>query len=282
VTPLPRLPATRYVVPLREGGTLPAVVETGDGRLWVVKFRGAGQGARALIAEILAGELARELDLPVPPLAIVEVPDSLGRTERDPEIQDLLRASRGVNVGVAYLEGAFNFDPRAAGDRVSAEMATRLVWFDALVTNPDRSPRNPNLMIHRGEPWLIDHGAALYAHFSWDRVDEARTQAPFPRIAEHVALGLAGDVEEVDAELASRLLDGGLRRALDRIPEELLADPLLAGEFPSVEAHRDRYRDYLELRLRPESDGLRPFSREAEILRRAYRAIRPHALEARR
>lgn len=258
------------------------MVETGDGRLWVVKFRGAGQGARALIAEVLVGELARELDLPVPPLAIVDVPDSLGRTERDPEIQDLLRASRGVNVGVAYLEGAFNFDPRAAGDRVSIEMATRLVWFDALVTNPDRSPRNPNLMIHQGEPWLIDHGAALYAHFSWDRVDEARARAPFPRIADHVALGLAGDLRAADAELAARLLDGGLRRALERIPLELLADPLLAGEFPSVEAHRDRYRTYLETRLRPEPDGLRSFAREAEALRQAHRASRPRALEARR
>jgi hypothetical protein len=282
VTPLPRLPATRYVVPLREGGTLPAVVETEDGGLWVVKFRGAGQGARALIAEVLVGELARELGLPVPALAVVEVPDSLGRTERDPEIQDLLRASRGVNVGVAYLEGAFNFDPQAAGDRVSTGLATRLVWFDALVTNPDRSPRNPNLMIHRGEPWLIDHGAALYAHFSWERVDEARMQAPFPRIADHVLLGRAGDLREADAALSARLLDGGLDRALARIPSELLADPLLAGEFDSEDAHRSRYRHYLETRLQPGPDGLRPFVREAESLRQVHRSRPPRALEARR
>jgi hypothetical protein len=276
--PLPRLSATRYVVPLREGGTLPAVVEVEDGGLWVAKFRGAGQGARALIAEVLVGELAREAGLPVPPLAILDLPASLGRTERDPEIQDLLRASRGVNVGIAYLEGAFNFDPRAAGALIPQELATALVWFDALVTNPDRSPRNPNLMIHGGRPWLIDHGAALYPHFAWDRVGDDTARAPFPRIAGHVLLGRAGDVGAVDAELAARLLGGGLARAIDRIPAELLLDPLLDGEFPSEPAHRDRYRSYLESRL----EAPRAFATVAEEARRAHQAASPRALEARR
>jgi hypothetical protein len=266
------------VVPLREGGTLPAVVEAGDGGLWVVKFRGAGQGARALIAEILVGELARELGLPVPPMALVEVPEALGRTERDPEIQDLLRASRGANVGVRYLEGAFNFDLRAAGDLVSEALATDLVWFDALVMNPDRSPRNPNLMVHEGRPWLIDHGAALYPHFAWDRVDEASTRAPFPRIVEHVLLGRSGDLLAGDRERAATLLEGGLDRALARVPDELLADPLLAVEFPSVEAHRDRYRDWLRTRL----EAPRAFASAAEEARRASRAAGPRRLEARR
>jgi hypothetical protein len=254
------------------------VVEVEDGGLWVAKFRGAGQGARALIAEVLVGELAREAGLPVPALAILDLPASLGRTERDPEIQDLLRASRGVNVGVAYLEGAFNFDPRAAGTLVPRELATALVWFDALVTNPDRSPRNPNLMIHGGRPWLIDHGAALYAHFAWDRVIEDAARAPFPRIAGHVLLGRAGDVAAVDAEIAARLLGGGLARAIDRIPSELLLDPLLEGEFASEAAHRDRYRSYLEARL----EAPRAFAAAAEEARRAHQAGSPRALEARR
>ncbi len=266
------------MVPLREGGTLPAVVEAEDGELWVAKFRGAGQGARALVAEILVGELAREAGLPVPPLAVLEVPESLGRTERDPEIQDLLRASRGVNVGIAYLEGAFNFDPRAAGDLVSPGFATALVWFDALVTNPDRSPRNPNLMVHGGATWLIDHGAALYPHFAWDRVDEARTRAPFPPISEHVLLGRSGDLLEIDAELAERLLGGGLERALARVPAELLADPLVADDFPSEAAHRDRYRRYLVTRLQ----APRAFATAAEEVRRARRAAPPRAFQARR
>ncbi|CAN5703988.1 hypothetical protein BH23GEM11_BH23GEM11_17060 [soil metagenome] len=270
------------MVPLREGGTLPAVVEAGDGGLWVVKFRGAGQGARALVAEVLVGELAREIGLPVPPMAIIEVPESLGRTERDPEIQDLLQASRGVNVGIAYLEGAFNFDGNAAGDLVSAELATRLVWFDAFVTNPDRSPRNPNLMIHGGKPWLIDHGAALYAHFNWERVDEARSRAPFPRIADHVLLGRAESIEAVDPELAERLIGGGVESALARVPEELLEDPLLAGEFASVEEHREAYRTYLKKRLSAGPGGRRPFAVAAEEVRLAHLAGQPRSLEARR
>jgi hypothetical protein len=286
------------------------VVETEEGGLWVVKFRGAGQGARALVAEVLVGALARALGLPVPKLAVVEVPESLGRTERDPEIQDLLRASRGANLGVAYLEGAFNFDPRAAADLVSPEMAADLVWFDALTTNPDRSPRNPNLMVHAGRPWLIDHGAALYPHFAWDRVTPEQAAAPFARIAEHVLLGLAGPILPEDEARAERLLGGvptaggadsvaaggdsggdggpgvtaasGLEAALAAIPDDFLEDPLLAGEFPDVAAHRDRYRRFLTARLAPDSEGFRPFARGAEEARLAHRASRPRKLEARR
>jgi len=275
---LPRRTATRYVVPLREGGTLPAVVEVEDGSLWVVKFRGAGQGARALIAEILVGELAREAGLPVPELAVILVPEALGRFERDPEIQDLLKASRGVNVGIRYLEGAFNFEPRAAGDLISPDLAARIVWFDAWVTNPDRTPRNPNLMIHDGRPWLIDHGAALYGHFNWQRVDAARTRAPFPHLERHVLLGRASGLDEADRELATRLDEDAVTRAIGRIPDELLADPLLAGEFDSGQAHRARYRDFLLERLQ----APRTFARAAETLRRAHRDRRPTPMEARR
>jgi len=276
--PLPRLMATRYVVPLREGGSLPAVVETEEGGLFVVKFRGAGQGPRALIAEILVGELAREVGLPVPELALVEVGEGLGRGERDPEIQDLLRGSRGVNVGIRFLEGAFNFDPMAAGDLVDGEMARRLVWFDALVTNPDRTPRNPNLMVHRGRPWLIDHGAALFAHHGWDRVDHTRTLDPFPPIRDHVLLDRAVGVEEVDAAMAAMLSPEVVEGALERVPDSLLGDPLLSGEFPDPAAHRTRYREYLLTRLAPP----RPFAAEAAAAHARRLAHPPRPLSSRR
>jgi hypothetical protein len=219
--PLPVHTADRYVEPLREGGSLPAIVETSGG-LFVVKFRGAGQGPRALVAELLVGELARELGLPVPALALIDVDPDFGRSEPDPEIQDLLRASHGLNVGVEYLEGAFNFDPRAAGEYVSADLAAEIVWLDAFVTNPDRSARNPNLMIHDRKPWLIDHGAALYHHHDWDRVDAARIAAPFRMIGDHVLLALASDVGAADERLASRLGSDVFSRVVAGVPDDLM------------------------------------------------------------
>lgn len=220
---LRRHAARRYVEPLREGGSLPAVVDT-DGGLHVVKFRGAGQGAPALVAELIVGELAREAGLPVPGLVLVEVDPVFGRTEPDPEIQDLLRASHGTNVGVEYLEGAFNFDPRAAGEFIAPELAAEIVWLDAFVTNPDRTHRNPNLLIQGRRPWLIDHGAALYHHHDWSRVDEARTRAPFSRIGDHVLLAAAADPGEADDRIAARVDDGVWERVMGRVPDELL-DP---------------------------------------------------------
>ena len=184
---------------------MPAVVETESGGVFVVKFRGAGQGPRALLAELIVGQLALAAGLPVPELALVEVDPALGRGERDPEIQDLLKASQGMNVGLRYLEGAFNFDLSAAGDLVDPGLAADLVWFDALVTNPDRTARNPNIMIHEGRPWLIDHGAALFAHHAWSRVDDLRTRTPFEAIRDHVLLELASDLEEADSRMAARL-----------------------------------------------------------------------------
>ncbi len=275
---LPRLTATRYVVPLREGGTLPAVVEVEDGSLWVVKFRGAGQGARALIAEVLVGELAREAGLPVPAIAAIHVPEALGRLERDPEIQDLLKASRGVNMGIRYLEGALNYESRAVAELIPPELAARIVWFDAWITNPDRTPRNPNLMIHGGRPWLIDHGAALYGHFNWPRMDHARTVAPFRHLDRHVLLGRASSLEEVDREMMEHLGADSVDRALARIPDALLEDPLLGDEFSSTEAHRDRYRRFLVERL----ESPRAFVQEGEVLRKAQLSARPRHLEARR
>jgi hypothetical protein len=238
---LPRVRASRYVQPLREGGSLPAVVETDDG-LYVVKFRGAGQGPRALVAELIVGLVAEVLGLAVPRLAVVDIPEPFGRTEPDPEIQDLLRQSHGVNVGLRYLDGAFNFDARAAGDLVDTDFATRLVWLDAFVTNPDRTHRNPNLLVWDRRPWLIDHGAALYAHHDWATVDAERTRTPFPLIRDHVLLDRSDDLEAVDAEATAALDAGTLGRILAQVPDELLAPAEPAGA-------RDRYLEYLAARL---------------------------------
>ncbi|HYB41675.1 MAG TPA: HipA family kinase [Candidatus Methylomirabilis sp.] len=246
--------ATRYVQPLREGGSLPAVVDTDGGGLFVVKFRGAGQGAKALIAELVVGRLAQAVDLPVPELAIVDLSSAFGRSEPDPEIQDILRGSHGVNVGLRYLDGAFNFDAGAAAELITSELATRLVWFDALVTNPDRTHRNPNLLVWRRTPWLIDHGGALYAHHDWAAVDEARARTAFPLIRDHVLLDRAGDVLGIDAAMAAALDGDTVARVLAEVPDELLTDPVGCREFGSAEAARARYRDYLTARLRSPRD----------------------------
>lgn len=253
---LPHLHALRYVQPLREGGSLPAVVDTDDGH-FVVKFRGAGQGALALVAELVAGLLARRAGLPVPELALVEVAPVFGRSEPDPEIQDVLRGSHGTNVGLRYLDGAFNLDLLAAGELVGSDFAADLVWLDAWLTNPDRTARNPNLLVWQDSLWLIDHGAAIYAHHDWARVDEERTRTPFPRIRDHLLLGRSGDLRAADARMVERLAGGAVEEAIAAVPDELLLDR--PGPFASAAHARRRYVDYLEARLAPP----RPFVEEA-------------------
>jgi HipA-like protein len=249
-TQLARHVATRYVQPLREGGSLPAVVDTEDGGLFVVKFRGAGQGAKVLVAELIVGLIAEHIGLTVPELALVSVGDRFGRSEPDPEIQELLRRSHGTNVGARYLEGAFNFDGVAAGDLVSPELAARIVWLDAFTTNPDRTPHNPNLLVWQRRLWLIDHGAALYAHHDWGSVDEARTVTSFPLIRSHVLLASAGDIADADADCASRLSAEVIAAAVEAVPDELYLDRAGApAEFASASDARDRYRTYLTRRL---------------------------------
>lgn len=274
---LPTFTAVRYLQPLREGGSLPAVVETEDG-LYVVKFRGAGQGPRALIAELIVGGLARELGLPVPELALVEVPAPFGADEPDPEIRDLLVASHGMNVGLRYLDGAFNYDVGAAGDLLDPELAADVVWLDALTTNPDRTARNPNLLVWDRRPWLIDHGSALYAHHAWDTVDDARTRTPFPLIRDHVLLLAADDVTAADTRLAPRLTPGRLAEVLDAVPDSLLLDPLARGGFADGAAARGRYVRYLSERL----EGPRAFVAEAERARAERRAAPRRRLGIRR
>jgi len=278
MTELPVFTATRYVQPLREGGSLPAVVEMSSGDLFVVKFRGAGQGAKALVAELVAGLLARALRLPTPELAIVEVPPPFGRSEPDPEIQDLLRASHGVNVGIRYLNGAFNFDPGAAGELVSAELAARIAWFDAFLTNPDRTHRNPNILVWERKPWLIDHGAALYAHHDWSSVDETRMRSPFPLIKQHVLLARSGDIEAADATMSKQLSPDTVDEALAAVPDALLAAPPLDASAPSPGALRERYRSYLLTRL----EAPREFVGAAIAAREQLLREPPRRLSARR
>lgn len=234
--------ADRYVQPLREGGSLPAIVDTADG-LYVVKFRGAGQGRRVLVAEILVAQIAHALGLPVPELALVQVEPAFGRSEPDPEIQDLLRASHGLNVGIRYLEGAFNFDPLAAGGFLTPAVAADVVWLDTYVMNPDRTARNPNLMIHDRSPWLIDHGAALYHHHDWERVSADRTVAAFPLVRQHVLLGVADDLRGADHRASERLSPEVLASMVATVPDDLLAD----GE-------RALYRAWLERRFTERAD----------------------------
>jgi hypothetical protein len=265
--PIPRVTATRYVQPLREGGSLPAVVDTEDG-LYVVKFRGAGQGPKALVAELIVGLLAERLDLPVPQLALVHLPAAFGRSEPDPEIQDLLRGSHGLNVGLRYLDGAFNFDPAAAGDVITSGFAARVVWLDALVTNPDRTHRNPNLLVWDRRPWLIDHGAALYVHHHWANATAEKTRGPFPLVANHVLLGWSDGLEAVDDSAAAAVGERALEQIVSALPDELLSGPQFEEEGdPS--AHRRRYYGYLSERLRAPRAFVRGAIEARERLRRA-------------
>jgi hypothetical protein len=236
--------ATRYVTPLREGGSLPAIVEADDDGLYVLKFRGAGQGPKALIAELLAGEIGRALDLPVPEIVFVELDPILGNAEPDPEIQDLLKASAGLNLALDYLPGSLAFVP-AASPPPDPAFAAWVVWFDAYVTNVDRTPRNPNLLIWHRRLWLIDHGAALYVHHTW--LDpETRSRTPFPQIADHILLPFAAPIPEVATAMCARLTPGILEAIVALIPETWLD----AGSgFPDAVTHRAAYLDYLTSRL---------------------------------
>ena len=274
-----RLTASRYVQPLREGGSLPAVVDTEQDGLYVVKFRGAGQGAKVLVAELIVGGLAATIGLPTPDLALVDISARFGRSEPDPEIQDLLRRSHGTNVAMRYLEGAFNFDPSAAGNLISPELAASIVWLDALTTNPDRTHRNPNLMIWRNEPWLIDHGAALYAHHDWSSVDDARTRTPFLLIRSHVLLAGAGSLSDADAANAPQLSDDVISSVVATVPDDLLMDPESgAADFASPDEARVRYARYLSERLAARDVWLTA----AEEAQQQLRIEMPQHLRARR
>ncbi|MEP6483281.1 MAG: HipA family kinase [Rudaea sp.] len=244
--------ATRYVTPLREGGSLPAIVEADDQGMYVLKFRGAGQGVKALIAELVAGEIARALGLPIPEIVFVQLDAELARTEPDPEIQELIKASVGLNLALDYLPGSVTFDPLA--EKPDAELASNIVWFDAYVTNVDRTPRNTNLLIWHRKLWLIDHGAALYFHHDWNGFLERAAQ-PFPMIKDHVLLPFAANIADADALLSARLTTPIIQNIVARIPDAWLGD----AAFATVDAHRQAYVDYLVRRL----SAPRAFAEEA-------------------
>lgn len=235
--------ATRYVTPLREGGSLPAIVEADDEGMYVLKFRGAGQGAKALIAELVSGELARMLGLRVPEIVFVELDPEMARTEPDPEIQELIRASAGLNLALDYLPGSITFDP--AVDVVEPCLASRIVWLDAYTTNIDRTARNSNLLMWHGELWVIDNGASLYFHHSWSN-HLAKSTDRFTMISDHVLLPFASDIDTADAEFTAMLTPEAIRSVVDLVPDEWL---VAGSPFRSAEEHRQAYLEYLTTRL---------------------------------
>jgi hypothetical protein len=243
---------TRYVAPLREGGSLPGLVEADDDGLYVVKFRGAGQGPAALVAEVLAGELARALGLPVPELVLADLDPELPRAEPDVEIQELLVASAGTNLGIDFLPGALPFTPAATRD-LDPAFAADVVWFDALVMNVDRTPRNPNLLVWHGRTWLIDHGAAFYLQHGRERLANA-AHAGFAHVADHVLLDAADPIAAADERLAGRALEA-LPRAAALVPDTWL------GDHPA--ARRADLASFLQARLATP----RAFVEEAERAR---------------
>jgi hypothetical protein len=231
--------ATEYVTPLREGGSLPAIVEGDDDGTYVLKFRGAGQGPKALIAELVSGEIARVLKLPVPEIVFAEVDPRMAKTEPDPEIQDLLRRSEGLNLALDYLPGSITFDPLVARPIAGkSRLASSIVWFDALVTNADRTVKNTNLLVWHRNLWLIDHGATLIFHHAWTDFPQ-RSREPYKQVRDHVLLPWATEIRAVDEELAALLTPEAIARIAEAIPESWLDDV----------SHRKRYVEYLESRL---------------------------------
>jgi hypothetical protein len=232
---------TRYVTPLREGGSLPAIAEADDEFLYVLKFRGAGQGVKALIAELIGGELARVLGLKIPELVFANLDEAFGRTEPDEEIQDLLKASVGLNLALHYLSGAITFDPAVTA--IEPKLASQIVWLDCLLTNVDRTPRNTNMLLWHKELWLIDHGAALYFHHSWDNWKEQAVR-PFVQVKDHVLLTRATELVQVNTEFKTILNEPVIRDIAALIPDEWLAD-----DAEEAAGRREVYVQFLLLRL---------------------------------
>src|SRR5436309_3953228 len=231
--------ATRYVTPLREGGSLPAIIEADDDGMYVLKFHGAGQGPKALIAELVAGELARAAGLPVPEIVFVELDPELARTEPDPEIQHLIRASAGLNLALDYLPGSVMFDPVA--EKPAADLASSIVWFDAYVTNVDRTPRNTNMLMWHRRLYLIDHGAALYFHHTWTNYRE-RSRDVFPMIKDHILLQSTSliSLREIDSKMTDRITPDIIGGIVKLIPDLwLAAAPQVSGSpFAGPAEHR--------------------------------------------
>ena len=235
--------AARYVTPLREGGSLPAIIEADDDGMYVLKFRGAGHGTKALIAELIAGEIARAAGLLVPELVFVNLDAEIANTEPDPEIQDLIRASGGLNLGLDYLPGSVMFDPVA--DKLDADLASRIVWFDAYVTNVDRTPRNANLLMWHRKLWLIDHGASLFFHYAWTNMDQ-RSKKPFHLIDEHILLPFADALETADRAMSALITKEVIKGIVDLVPDDWMTGN---SPFKTTAENRQAYVEYLTRRL---------------------------------
>lgn len=240
---LRHIDVTRYITPLREGGSLPALAEGSDDFKYVLKFRGAGHGVKALIAELIGGEIARALGLPTPELVFANLDEAFGRTEADEEIQDLLQGSQGLNLAMHYLSGAINFDPVVTD--VDPMLASKIVWFDAFITNVDRTFRNTNLLIWHKELWLIDHGAALYFHHAWTDCEQ-HAKSPFALVKDHVLLPKASRLDEAEALLKPILTPEILRGIVDLIPDDWL---VWEGSDQRPQQIRDTYFKFLTTRL---------------------------------
>lgn len=252
--------ASRYVTPLREGGSLPAIIEADDEGMYVLKFRGAGQGVKALIAELLAGEIARLAGLPIPEIVFVNLPQDMARTEPDAEIHSLIKASAGLNLALDYLPGSVTFDPLIFD--VDSRLASDIVWFDALVCNVDRTPRNVNMLVWHRRLWLIDHGAALYFQHAW-REGEEHAATPFTRIKDHVLLKHASALGETDTRLRALLTPERLAAIVAQIPESWLPeDPGFSG----CAVQRQAYLDFFVNRIRMSE----VFLKEAERARTSH------------
>lgn len=244
----------RYVTPLREGGSLPAIIEDKDEKLYVLKFRGAGQGVKALIAELIAGEIGRVLGFKIPEIVFADLDTALAKTEPDPEIQDLINFSGGLNLAMEYLSGSITYDPMFA--KPEGLLASEIVWFDTLTANVDRTPRNANILFWHDDLWLIDHGASLYFHHNWERFLENSTN-PFRLIKDHILLPFADQIEEADEVLGKKLTSETLENIVGLIPDEWLENPA---------EQRKIYLEFLTKRL----ESRQEFVKEAIDARKLY------------
>lgn len=243
--------ATRYITPLREGGSLPAIIEGDDGFLYVMKFRGAGQGLKALIADLIGGEIARLLGLKMPEMVFVELAEGFGRTEPDEEIQDLLKASTGLNLGVHFLSGALTFDPEV--HKVDAATASMIVWLDAYLMNIDRTAKNTNLLVWNKEIWLIDHGASMYFHHNWESLATS-LQSPFAMIKSHVLLPAATDLPAANDKALRILTTENIDLIVDMVPEEWLRN---SEPEHKLEEIKNGYKQFLNERLQHSASFLK-------------------------
>jgi len=251
---------TRYVTPLREGGSMPAIAEADDDFLYVIKFRGAGQGVKALIAELIGGEIARALGLKLPEIVFANLDEAFGRTEPDEEIQDLLKASVGLNLALHYLSGAITYDPVVT--RLDETLASQIVWLDCLLMNMDRTARNTNMLLWHKELWLIDHGASLYFHHSWQNWKEQAAK-PFALVKDHVLLPQAQQLAAVNEQFKQVLTNGLITRIVDLVPDEWLT---VDAPFDTPQQHREAYVEFLTTRIAHSETFVNQAQHEREAL----------------